>query len=82
MHVDKQPFLINTLDLNGKKVLVRLEVAEKDKGKSVLIGDPRVPDENKEALYRKVIVERTPDGGEMLKITIGSSNTRGRRRQA
>mgnify|MGYP006934353271 CR=1 FL=1 len=81
MQVAKQPFLVSTLDLNGKKVLVQLEVAEKDKGKSVrLIGDPRVPDENKEALYRNVIVERTPDGGEMLKITIGSSNTRGRRR--
>jgi hypothetical protein len=77
MQVAKQPFLVSTLDLNGKKVLVRLEVADKDKGKGGLIGDPRVPDESKETFSKKVIVENTLDGGEMLKITIRPSNTGG-----
>jgi hypothetical protein len=41
MQVDKHPFPVNTLDLKGKKVLVRPEVADKDKGKTVLIDAPR-----------------------------------------
>jgi hypothetical protein len=55
--------------------LVRLEVADKDKGKCVLIGDPRVPNESKRTISRKVIADRTSDKGETLKITIISSNT-------
>jgi hypothetical protein len=78
IQVAKQPFLVSTLDLNGKKVLVRLEVADKDKGKGVLIGDPRVPDESKETFSKKVIIKNTLDGGETLKITIRPSNTGGR----
>ena len=76
MHVDKQSFPINTLHLKGKKVLVRLEVVDKDTGKGVRIGDPRVPDESKETISKKVVAEKTPDEGETLKITIKSSNTR------
>jgi hypothetical protein len=49
-------------------------VTDKDKGKGVLIGDPRVLDESKETISRKVIAENTPDRGETLKITIRSSN--------
>jgi hypothetical protein len=41
MQVDKQPFPINTMDLDGKKVLVRTGVADNDKGKGILIGEPR-----------------------------------------
>jgi hypothetical protein len=81
MQVDKQLFHVNTIDLNGTKVLVQLEVADKDKGKGSLISDPRVPDESKETISKKVVAEKTPDEGEMLKITIRSSNTRGRRRK-
>lgn len=77
MQVDKQPFPVNTLDLNGKEVLVWPEVTDKGKGKGVLIGEPRVPDENKKTLSRKVFAERTPDKGETLKITIKSSKPRG-----
>lgn len=77
MQVDKQPFPINTMDLDGKKVLVRTGVADNDKGKGILIDDPRVLDENKKIVSRKVIVEKTLDGGETLKITIKSYNTRG-----
>ena len=75
--MDKQPFPFNTLDLNGKKVLVRPEVVDKDKGKGILIDDPRVLDESKETISRKVFAEKAPKRGEMLKITIRSSNTRG-----
>jgi hypothetical protein len=64
MQVYKQPFPVNTIDLDGKKVLVRLEVADKEKGNGIIIGDPRVLDENRKILSREVVVEKTPDGGE------------------
>jgi hypothetical protein len=75
--VNRKPFPINTMNLDSKKVLVRLEVTYNDKGKGILIDDPRVLDENKKIVSRKVIVEKTLDGGETLKITIKSYNTRG-----
>jgi hypothetical protein len=56
-------------------------VVDKDKGKGALIGDPRVPDESKETISRKVVAEKKPNGGETLKITIKSSNTRGKHRK-
>jgi hypothetical protein len=40
MQIEKQLFPINTLELNGKKVLVWLEAVDKDKGKSIVINDP------------------------------------------
>lgn len=75
--MNKKPFPINTMNLDSKKVLVRLEVTDNDKGKGILIDDPRVLDENKKIVLRKVIVEKTLDWGETLKITIKSYNTRG-----
>jgi hypothetical protein len=42
MQVDTQPFLVNTIELTCKKVLVRPEMADKDKGKGIVIGDPRM----------------------------------------
>jgi hypothetical protein len=51
-------------------------VADKEKRKGILIGDPRVLDENRKILSWEVVAEKTSDGGETLKITIKSSNTR------
>jgi hypothetical protein len=42
MQVDTQPFPVNTIELTCKKVLVRPEMADKGKGKDVVIGDPRM----------------------------------------
>lgn len=63
------------IDLNDKKVLVRLDVANKDKRKIIVIGKPRVLDEDKRVLSREVVAEKTPDGREMLKITIRNEDT-------
>jgi hypothetical protein len=46
MQVDKQPFLINILDFNDKRVLVWPNVVDKDKGKDIIIGNPRALDVN------------------------------------
>jgi hypothetical protein len=64
------------IDFDGKKVLIWPSAADKGKGKEVIIGDARKPDENNKNYCRKVVAERTPDGGETL-VTITTSNTRG-----
>jgi hypothetical protein len=51
------------------------------KGKEIIIGDPREANENAKISCRKVVVEKTPNGGETLKITITASNVGGRCRQ-
>jgi hypothetical protein len=39
MQVDKQPFPINTMELQQPKVLVRPHQAEATKGKNVMVGE-------------------------------------------
>jgi hypothetical protein len=41
MLVDKQPFPINTMELQQPKVLVRPHQAEATKGKSVMVGEAK-----------------------------------------
>jgi hypothetical protein len=45
MKLDKDPFLanMNTVELDGKKVLVQPSQAESTKGKEVVIGEERQP---------------------------------------
>ena len=76
-----EPFLINMIDFDGKKVLIRPSMADKGKGKEVIIGDARKADENNKKSCSKVVIERTPDGGETLKVTITTSNAEGRCKQ-
>jgi hypothetical protein len=70
------------MDLNGNKVFIQPKVADKGKGKGVLINDPRVLDVNKKILSWKVSAKRTLDGWETLKITIKSFSAGGRHKQA
>ena len=39
MQVDTEPFPMNMIDFKGKKVLVRPNTADKDKGKEIIIGE-------------------------------------------
>jgi hypothetical protein len=80
MQVDTEPFLMNMIDFEGKKVLVRPNTADKGKGKEVVIGNAREADENHKTSYRKVVAEKTPDGVETLKVTITASSTGGQAR--
>jgi hypothetical protein len=41
IQVDKNPFPVNTIDLQNSKVLIRLEQADAAKGKNVVIGEKR-----------------------------------------
>jgi hypothetical protein len=82
MLVNEQLFLINVMDFNDKRILVRSNVADKDKdkGKGIIIGDPRALDKNTKICCREVVAEKTPDDKETLKITIKSDDARGKRR--
>jgi hypothetical protein len=77
MQVDTEPFTMNVIDFEGKKVLIRPSTADKEKGKEVFIGDARKADEKDKISCRKVVVKKTPDGGETLKVTITTSGTEG-----
>jgi hypothetical protein len=77
MQVDMDPFPINMINFDGKKVLIRPIAADKGKGKEVIIGDAREANENAKTSCRKVVAERTPDGQENLKVTVTTSSVGG-----
>ena len=52
MQVDKQPFPMNTVDLEGKKLLIRPEVAETANKANVIVGEPRKGKEDNKVLGR------------------------------
>jgi hypothetical protein len=68
---------MNMIDFMGKRVLIRPSTAGKGKGKEVIIGNAREADGNNKISCRKVVAEKTPDGGETLKVTITNSGTGG-----
>jgi hypothetical protein len=68
---------MNMIDFEGKRVLIRPSTADKGKGKEIIIGNAREADENNKISCRKVVAEKTPDGGETLKVTITTSDTGG-----
>jgi hypothetical protein len=80
MQVDTEPFPMNMIDFEGKRVLVRPNIADKGKDKDIIIGNAKVADGNHKFSCRKVVAEETPDGGETLKVTITTSGARGQRR--
>jgi hypothetical protein len=58
MQVDTEPFLINMVNFDGKKVLVQPSTADKGKGKEIIIGDAKRPMETLKFSCRKVVTER------------------------
>jgi hypothetical protein len=70
MQVDTEPFPMNMIDFEGKKVLVRPNTSDKGKGKETIIGNAKEADGDRKVSCRKVVAETTPDGGETLKVTI------------
>jgi hypothetical protein len=80
MQIDTEPFLMNTIDFEGKKVLIRPNTTDKGKCKEIVIGNTREADENHKNSCRKVVAKKTPDGEETLKVTITTSRTRGQAR--
>ena len=70
------------INFDDKKVLVWPSIVDKGEDKKIIISDLREADENTKISCRKLVEEKTSDGGEILKITITTSNIGGRHRQA
>jgi hypothetical protein len=68
---------MNMVDFKGKRVLIPPSTADKGKDKEVIIGNSREADGNNKISCRKVVAEKTPDGGETLKVTITNSGPGG-----
>jgi hypothetical protein len=66
---------MNMIDFEGKKVLIRPSTVDKEKGKEVIIVNTQKANESNKVSCRKVVVEKTHDGGETLKVTITTSGT-------
>jgi hypothetical protein len=64
--------LVSTIDSQNSKVMVRSEQAEAAKGKNVVIGEKRTITADEKILSGEVVVEKTTDGKESLKITINA----------
>ena len=71
---------MNMIDFEGKNVLVQPNTADKGKDKEIIISNAREADGNHKISCRKVVAEKTPDGGETLKVTITTSGARGQAR--
>ena len=56
--------------MNGNKVLIQPEVADKEKKDNLIIGDPRVIDGNTKVLHREVVDQKILDGWKTLRITV------------
>ena len=74
MKIDKTPLPVHTnthtIDLSNAKVLIRPEQAEGAKGKNVVIGETRPKNVDDKILAREVVLEKAPDGNELIKITV------------
>nr|AAX95307.1 Retrotransposon gag protein, putative [Oryza sativa Japonica Group]ABA93246.1 retrotransposon protein, putative, unclassified [Oryza sativa Japonica Group] len=70
MKLDHDPFPVNTINFNNKKVLIRLEQAESTKGKEVVIGEPRP----------KMMVPKKPKVGVWKENKSGASTSKAPRK--
>ena len=59
-------------------MLILPEQAKGAKGKNVIIGEERLKNVNDKILAREVVLEKTPDGKESLKITLKASRPGGK----
>nr|AAT93985.1 putative polyprotein [Oryza sativa Japonica Group] len=70
MKLDHDPFPVNTINFNDKKVLIRPEQAESTKGKEVVIGEPR----------SRMIVPKKPEVGVWKENRSGASTSKAPRK--
>jgi hypothetical protein len=56
MKIDRLAIHVSTLEPTSKKVFVRPCAADKDKGKNIIIGDPRTP-----SISSRVDARKAPD---------------------
>jgi hypothetical protein len=69
--------MVETLEINNPAILIFPEQADSTFGKNVIIGEPRESKKGKKDLDREVVLEKSKDNQESLKITIKSSGLGG-----
>jgi hypothetical protein len=69
--------MAETLEINNPAILIRPEEADSTFGKNVIIGEPRECKKGKKDLDCEVVLEKSNDNRESLKITIKSSGLGG-----
>jgi hypothetical protein len=75
--VDTQSFLVNIIEPACKEVLVRLGVADKGKGKNIVINNPRTSNISQEEIAQKAPDKETSKS----RCTRGHTQLRSRARQ-
>ena len=80
MQVDKHPFPMNTMELEGKKLLIRPKVAESANKANIIVGEPRKDKEGNTVVGRHVALDKQPDGKEVIKITVKNPTLGGKHR--
>src|SRR4051812_31104265 len=61
---------MNTMDLEGKKMLIRPDIAESANKDNGVIGESRKSKVRSKVLERQVVLDKQPGGGEIIKIII------------
>jgi hypothetical protein len=64
--------MAETLEINNPAILIRLKQADPTFKKNVIIGEPRESKKGKKDLDPEVVLEKSNDNRESLKITIKS----------
>ena len=78
MQIGKQPLPVNVVDFQDKSTLIRPNQAESTKGMNVIVGEERPkPLGGNKSLLREVLLEKTPEGKEPIKIVVHTSATGG-----
>lgn len=77
MQIDKQPFPMNTMNLERKKMLIRPGIAESTNKYNVVIGESRKSKDGSKVSERQVVLARKPGGGEIIMITIKNPTPEG-----
>jgi hypothetical protein len=67
MQVDTEPFPMNMINFEGKRILVRPNAANKGKDKEIIIGNTRETNDNHKISCRKVVAEKLPMEGRLLR---------------
>jgi hypothetical protein len=73
MLVDKQPFPVNIIELASKKILVRSKVANKCKGKNIVVGDPCTSNISQGGIAQKALDRKTNKSGGTVEQAQSSS---------
>jgi hypothetical protein len=70
--------MAKTLEINNTVVLIRPEQADSIIGNNVIIGEPRESKKGKKVLDREVVLEKSSDNRDNLKIIIKSCGLGGK----